>query len=176
MSPRADERDEQPHDGPTGASPGALLSGSIGFLLSKLGFITSSGFADALRPLGIDPGHFALLRIVDSVGGPSQQWLCDELSIPPSRMVGLIDDLEARGLVERRRGAVDRRVNELFLTAAGRGVLAQARQTAEAWEEHMCAALTAEERQVLGGLLVRLATSHGLPVGVHPGLQRSATT
>jgi DNA-binding MarR family transcriptional regulator len=173
MSPQVEQRDEPRHEAPTGASPGALLSGSIGFLRSKLGFITSSGFAEALRPLGIDPGHFALLRIVDSVDGPSQQWLCDELSIPPSRMVGLIDDLESRGLVERRRGAVDRRVNELFLTVDGRGVLARARETAAVWEEHMCAVLTSEEREHLGALLVRLAASHGLPVGVHPGLQRS---
>ena len=149
-----------------------MLAGSVGFLLSKLGFLTASRFAEALRPLQLNPGHFALLRIVDASGPRSQQALGESLGIPPSRMVALVDELERPGLLERRRSEHDRRVNQVALTTEGRRVLKKASAIANAWEDDLCAGLAPGERDQLRELLVKLAARHELPVGVHPGLAR----
>jgi DNA-binding MarR family transcriptional regulator len=103
-----------------------VLGGSIGFLLSKLGFISSVGFSEALASLHINPGHFAILRIVEAMEGASQQSLAEQMQIPPSRMVGLVDELEQLALLERRRNPDDRRANALYLTSKGGAVLAGA--------------------------------------------------
>ena len=152
--------------------PGEVLAGSVGFLLSKLGAMSAGGFASALEPIGVQPQHFALLRILDMSSGISQQSLGGELSIPPNRMVGLIDEVEERGLVERRRSPEDRRVNALYLTAKGKRTLAKAQAIASDWEQRLCAGLSPSERDQLLALLQQLASGHELPIGVHPGLAR----
>lgn len=150
--------------------PGEVLAGSIGFLLSKLGFLPGSRFAAVLEPLGINPVHFALLRIVDAVEARSQHALGEALGIPPSRMVVLVDDLEGRGFVERRRSRTDRRVNTLHLTSQGRRVFERALKAASMWEAELCSSLDEHERAELGRLLRRLAAGQDLPVGVHPAM------
>lgn len=142
----------------------------MGFLLSKLGFHCSGGFAAALEPLHINPGHFGLLRILAATEGISQQALAEELRIPASRMVGVIDELEGLGLVERRRNPTDRRANALFLTPAGTALLARATGLATGWEERLCAGLSDDERQDLLALLRRVAGAQDLPIGVHPAM------
>src|SRR4051795_10061578 len=92
---------------------------SVGFLLSQLGFTSSRCFADELKPLGIHPGEFALMRFVAASEGQSQQALAERLGIPPSRMVAKVDALEEAGLIERRPDPDDRRVRALHLTLKG---------------------------------------------------------
>ncbi len=158
-------RDDAPDEG-----VGALLAGSVGFLLSKLGFLSASRFSDALAPIDLTPAHFALLRYIDAARGLSQHKLGKALGIPASRIVALVDDLEARHLVERRRDAADRRVNTLHLTDKGQATLKRAQVIALGWENTLCAALEPAERAELLRLLRLLAADHHLPIGVHPGL------
>jgi DNA-binding MarR family transcriptional regulator len=162
-----------PSPGPTLADPvpaAELLAGSVGFLLSKLGFSSAARFAATLQPLGIGPQHFAALRYVEHLEGRSQQTLAEALEVPPSRVVAMIDELEARGLVERRRNPNDRRAHALHLTADGRQMLDRAMAAASAYEAQLCSCLSAEERTELLELLRRVAANHGLPLGVHPAL------
>jgi DNA-binding MarR family transcriptional regulator len=148
---------------------GEVLAGSVGFLLSKLGMTSATQFAKTLAPLGIDPRHFGILRIVAMAEGQSQQQLGEALQVPPSRMVALIDDVEARGLVERRRNPNDRRAHALHLTAKGRRLYDKALEIATSYEEQLCAGLNERERDQLLALLRKLA-SEGGPPGSHPGL------
>ncbi len=85
-------------------------------------------------------------------------------------MVALVDDLEARGLAERRRDPVDRRANALHLTAAGRDLLAQLEQAADEQEAELLTALDESEGAELIALLQRVAESQDLRAGVHPAL------
>jgi methionyl-tRNA formyltransferase len=55
---------------------------SVGFLVSQLGLASSKRFAEALRPLGIHPGEFALMRFVAAAEGQSQQALAERLGVP----------------------------------------------------------------------------------------------
>src|SRR5262245_18056926 len=96
---------------------------SVGFLLSALGYRVSRRFHAALAPLELDPREFAVLRGVGFADGQSQQAVAAQLQIPPSRMVAIVDELEARGLLERQPRPGDRRVRTLHLTAAGRELL-----------------------------------------------------
>src|SRR5882762_9997731 len=104
------------------------------FLLSKVGHAASKSFADCLEPLGLEPRHFALLNYIASSPGLSQQVLSGALEIPASRLVGVVDDLEERGYVERRRHPADRRARALHLTEDGNSLLKSARRVVRANE------------------------------------------
>lgn len=143
---------------------------SVGFLISQLGFLSSRGFMEALAPLGIGPREFSLMRFVDASDGPSQQALAEQLAVPASRMVALVDNLEERGLVERRADRDDRRVRRLYLTRKGRGVLERASKIAIDYETRLCAGINRDEREQLIDLLQKLQASQTDLGGVHPGL------
>jgi DNA-binding MarR family transcriptional regulator len=85
----------------------------------------------------------------------------------PSRVVPLIDSLQARGLVERVRSETDRRNYELRLTGEGAKVLGTLRGIAEKHEAELLAPLTLEQSEQLGILLAKLAGAHGLSRDLH---------
>jgi DNA-binding MarR family transcriptional regulator len=153
----------------TGPGGGGPLD-SLGFLLSQLGFVASRRFHQVLAPLGIEPRHFLLLRFVARDEGRSQQALGEMLRIPPSRMVALVDQLEERGLLERRPNPTDRRARALHVTAEGRRLMGRAMQLAAQHERSLGASLTADERRQLVALLQKVAAEMHLLSGVHPGL------
>ncbi|MGC8464462.1 MAG: MarR family winged helix-turn-helix transcriptional regulator [Acidimicrobiales bacterium] len=132
---------------------------SLGYLLSKVGKAVETGFATRLSHLGLDPRQHGLLQMLCHYEGPSQQTIVSMLSIPPSTTVGLIDELEARGLVDRRLNPKDRRVRSLFVTEAGRELARQAYLVRQDWEEEFCSGLTTAERSNLRNALELLATN-----------------
>lgn len=159
-------------DGPCGADdPSSLEPGAgIGFLISQLGYVISTRFRAILAPLGLEPRHFLVLRHVAHSEGLSQHALGSALRIPASRMVGLVDTLEQRGLVERRANPRDRRARALFLTEEGGRTLQEAFRIAMGHERAVTTGLTTSERDQLLALLRRLAFARELVPGVHPAL------
>jgi len=143
---------------------------SVGFLLSQLGFVMAKRFQQCLQPLDLEPKQFLVMRLVSFNEGQSQQALCGALNIPASRMVAVVDELERRGLLERRADPTDRRRRPLYLTPDGRRLLEQAVQLAMAHEQRVSAPLRPDEREQLLALLQRLAADQQLTAGVHPGL------
>jgi DNA-binding MarR family transcriptional regulator len=97
--------------------------------------------------------------------GQSQQALSVALGLHRSAVVALVDDLEHRGLAERRRAYT------LYLTPTGRKVLAELELLAEKDEDELLTALDVSERSTLISLLQRLARAQGLAAGVHPNLE-----
>lgn len=145
-------------------------AGSVGFTLSQLGYAVSRRFHETLAPVGLEPRQFALLRHIALAEGRTQQAFGETLQIPASRMVALIDELEGRGLVERRTNPTDRRARALHLTDGGRALLAEAFALAVGLEKVLCAGLRREEQASLLDLLHRVAVNLGLADGAHPGL------
>jgi DNA-binding MarR family transcriptional regulator len=141
----------------------------VAFLLAQLGAHAAIRFAARIDALDLTPPQAGLLRMIAATPGQSQQSYATRLGTPPSRFVTLVDGLQARGLVERRRGDPDRRSYALHLTAEGRGLLAELGTVGRAHEADLCAALTAAERTTLHELLNRIAQQQGLTAGVHPG-------
>jgi DNA-binding MarR family transcriptional regulator len=141
----------------------------VGFLLSQLGVHSSMAFAERIAPLGLTPPQVGLMRAIGEAPGRTQQALAEEFRLPASRMVGLVDDLESAGLVERRRDPNDRRVYRLHLSDVGASRLGEVATIARDSEQALLGALTAAERKSLGELLSRVADAQGLARGVHPG-------
>ena len=140
---------------------------SVGFTLSSTGYAVSRHFHQTLAPLELEPREFALLRAVGASEGQSQQAIGERLQIPPSRMVAFVDVLEERGLLERRHNPLDRRTRALHLTDDGRELLGQALVVATGFEQHLCADLSADEREQMLELLRRVGLRLGLPPGTH---------
>jgi DNA-binding MarR family transcriptional regulator len=151
--------------------PARELSQRVGFLLAQLGTHAHRRFAERLAELDLHPRHFGMLSHLAASEGQSQQALSIALGIHRSAMVALVDDLEGRGLAERRRDPVDRRAYTLYLTRRGRNVLARMQRVAQEHEAELLTALSASERAQLIALLQRLAESQGLAAGVHPDLE-----
>jgi DNA-binding MarR family transcriptional regulator len=152
---------------PNRSAPAGGLAGSATYLLSTVGFEVSQRFRSMLEPLGLEPRQFALLRFVAGSEGQSQQALGDALGIPKSRMVALVDDLEERGLVERRLRPDDRRARALYVTPEGSRCLSEAMEVATAHESYVRERLSAGEHRQLVDLLRRLTDD----LEVHPGLR-----
>lgn len=143
---------------------------SVAFAVSKLGFEVGGELAARLKPLGIEPRHFGLLRALATADGQSQRAIGDSLNLHPNRMVALVDELERRRLVRRHRHPTDRRAHAVVLTAGGRRLLDQALQLAIGIEQELCADLEPAERDQLLRLLSRLRTGDTGHPSVHPGL------
>jgi len=144
------------------------------FLLSQVGAHSAGCFADRLAPLGLKPPHAGILRALDRADGLSQQALGEALGAFPSRLVTLLDELERRGLVERRDRPGDRRSYALHLTDAGREALKQIARVARQHQDDLCAALNASEQAQLAGYLRRIAEHQRLIPGIHPGWKLQA--
>ena len=142
------------------------------FLLSQLGALASSRFAERTREIGLTPSDAGVLRLLGRTPGLSQRALADRLGAVPSRVVPLIDSLEARGLVARVRSRTDRRNYELSLTAEGAKVLRTLREIAEKHEAELLGPLTSEQSAQLGALLARLSGAHALDTDLHRDVGR----
>ena len=153
----------------TAAELSALAAHAVAFLLSQLGAYASALFAERVAPLDLTPPQVGFLRLVGSEPGSSQQAIAGRLGMAPNRLVHLVDEMEGRGLIERRRHPQDRRNHALHLTAEGSRLMGQLSGVAAAHEEAICAGLAPQERQQLGALLERVAANQGLQPGIHPG-------
>src|SRR5262245_66657259 len=98
-------------------------NGGVAFLLAQIGAHAAMRFQTKLAPLSLTPPHVGMLRALDDAAGMSQQQLASLLGIHPSRLVALIDELEGRGLVERRAGPDGRRRHSLEVNEGGKEAL-----------------------------------------------------
>jgi DNA-binding MarR family transcriptional regulator len=142
---------------------------SVAFLLTQVGSGAAKKFAKALEPLQFAPSDAGILRLLVRSPGISQRELATRLDMHASRLVGVIDGLEKRGLVTREANAEDRRVYSLHLSAAGHEALAAIGAVARAHNEEICSGLTDAERAQLGAVLLKVADRLGLQQGIHPG-------
>jgi DNA-binding MarR family transcriptional regulator len=141
--------------GPPGIH-GALVR-NTGFLISRMGMVAQKQFAERIDSLGLTPRMWGALNVLDAEGAITQHALCMCVGMDPSSMVSTIDELEANGLVERRRHPNDRRAHALHVTESGRQALARGRQLARKAQDDLLAPLSTEERQQLHELLLKLA-------------------
>jgi DNA-binding MarR family transcriptional regulator len=130
-------RDEpEPDWGPLPA-----LAGRLGYLLKHARERLAELTAAVLAPFGVTGRQVAVLIAIDDRVPLSQQEVARRLGVDRTTMVDLIDELEGKGLVQRRQDPADRRRNVVALTPAGTATLDGAsRATREA------------ERRFLGSL------------------------
>jgi DNA-binding MarR family transcriptional regulator len=144
-------------DKPKGTPPtGPPEEVQIAFLLTRLGSRQATAFGDLLRPLDLRPKQFAVMNIVALADGPSQQEVGAQMELDPSGLIATIDQLEARGWLERWRSETDRRRHALYLTGSGKTKLDEGRRVALDRARGLTSALGAKERSTLLGLLRKL--------------------
>jgi DNA-binding MarR family transcriptional regulator len=149
-----------------------VLSMRGAFLLSQLGFHVAVRCAELLEPIGLQPAHYAVLVQLTGQEGLSQQQLADAMGVHRNVMVGLIDELEERGLVRRERHPRDRRAHQLQLTDRAHSVLAKANAAVDELEDEIFAGFGPREHSQMITLLQRAAKQADLPDSIHPDLRR----
>jgi DNA-binding MarR family transcriptional regulator len=151
--------------------PGGHTSPS--FLIAQVGAHAASQFAQRLRKLKLALHHAGILRILNSTPAITQQTLATTLGMVPSRLVVLVDEMEQRGLIERRENPEDRRRYALHITEKGRSTLDMIGRISREHSQALLAAISEDEQRQLATLLQRVADQQGLTRGVHPGYRDS---
>src|SRR5437879_1443725 len=143
-------------------------TGSAAFLLAQVGAYAARMFDERLGELELTPPQVGLLRAIARQPGRSQQAIAEQLRTPATRLVALVDGLERRGAIERRRNPDDRRLHALYLTEGGQELMRSVGLVAMAHGADLTAALDDSERAQLQRLLLRIAEDKKLGAGVHP--------
>jgi DNA-binding MarR family transcriptional regulator len=125
-------------------------------LLDHLARIGRRAAEVSMSPGGLRPRHLIALGLLSEQGPLSQQALGEVLSLDPSNVVGLLNELEERELISRRRDPADRRRHNVELSTKGDEALAIAYVQLGLVEDHLLSALSAEERATLHQLLDRV--------------------
>jgi DNA-binding MarR family transcriptional regulator len=139
--------------------PGELLA-SGGFLFAKLGMLMKARAIEAFEAVGFEAYHYSLLAMLGEGDRETQATIADVLGVDRSQLVGILDSLEARGLVERRRDPHDRRRHVVSLTPEGRRQLVKLRAVVRRVEDEFFAPLDAASREGLYDALLTLAAHH----------------
>jgi DNA-binding MarR family transcriptional regulator len=145
------------------AELGPQLSSRLSYLLKHAFLDLEELHRDELGPLGINGRELAVLLLLHAREPESQQQAATRLKVDRTTMVGLLDGLEAKGLVARQADAEDRRRNVVALTEHGRDVLEQAVRVSDQAEQRLLAGLDAAEQTQLRALLARVAARQAQP-------------
>ena len=144
---------------------------TAGMLLVKIGKAAERRFAEALKPTGLTPRHLGVLFEVQA-RPTSQQDLIETVGVDPSKLVGLLNDLEADGLIVRKRDPEDRRRHIVEVSEQGSVRLEQAKKTAAAVEADLLTGLEEDQVEQLLVLLAQVADSSGIFEGCVERLAR----
>jgi DNA-binding MarR family transcriptional regulator len=139
--------------------PEELVASST-FLLKRLGFTAKELSMKAYQETGLHPYHHGILIVLGERSLDTQGAIADALGYDRGQLVGLLDDLEERGLVDRQRDPSDRRRHIVRLTPDGEKMLRRLRALSRQIEDDFLSPLSEEERADLHALLYRLAEKH----------------
>ena len=121
--------------------------------------------------LGLSAFQAMTMLFMDPARPQQMSEVAATIGCGPSNLTGIIDKLEARGLVKRRPGQGDRRVKEVSLTRAGQAfrnrLLARIREPAP-WMQ----ALSAEDQKTLIEIFTRAVAAAPVPVESAPPVDR----
>jgi DNA-binding MarR family transcriptional regulator len=127
------------------------------FLLKRLGMLAKERTMEAYEAIGASPYHYSVLAVLEEGARDTQAKIADALGLDRSWLVGLLDELEEAGLIERKRDPEDRRRHLVSLNASGKERLAELREISKSVENELLAALAPEQRAQLHELLLQLA-------------------
>jgi DNA-binding MarR family transcriptional regulator len=140
-----------------GVRPPQELVASSGFLLKRLGWAIKDRTFAAFEEAGESPYHYSILAVLEESPRETQATIADALGYDKSWLVGLLDELEEDGSIERRRDPADRRRHLVSLKPAGKKKLARLRAISQQVEEEFFSGLEPAQRESLHALLRELA-------------------
>ena len=127
----------------------------VGPLLEHLARRMRAASESEIERFGLRARHVIALTLLRDFGERPQADLATLLRIDPTNLVGLLNELEDAGLVERRRSAQDRRRHTVALTATGAERLADIEKTLQDVERQLLSSLDDREHATLYQLLQR---------------------
>jgi DNA-binding MarR family transcriptional regulator len=139
--------------------PEELLEKS-GFLMVRLAMGFKARAIADLEEAGYSQYHYSVLAVLGAQVRKTQSLIAESLGLDPSQLVGILDALEDRGLIERQRDPEDRRRHVVTLTAKGRTQLVRLRGRIDRLEDELFTPLDADSRKTFHELLLRLTTYH----------------
>src|SRR5256714_12000363 len=148
--------------------PAALpeeLCASTAFLLARVGYAIKLTAMEEFERSGNSMYQFSVLAVLAEGAKDTQATIADALGLDRSQLVGVLDTLEERGLIERQRDPSDRRRHTVRLTAAGKRELVKMREIVKRVEDTFLAPLDEESRRVLHDTLLRVASNYDCRYG-----------
>ena len=127
--------------------------GLFGPLLELIARRVRAEVESELANFNLRPRHVIALTVLDVLGEPSQSALAESLRIDRTNLVGLLNELEAAHLIERRRSGEDRRRHIVALTAVGARRLDEIQDGLAEAESRVFASLDSEQQATLYALL-----------------------
>jgi DNA-binding MarR family transcriptional regulator len=128
----------------------------LGYNARRAALSIISVFLERLAVYGLKPVDFSVMSVIHHNPGVTSRQLCASLNILPPNLVGLIQSLESRGLIERKPHPTDGRAVGLHPTDKGVSLMLQAEVTAYELEIDASSKLTAHQRQTLVQLLQKI--------------------
>ncbi|MES4904545.1 MULTISPECIES: MarR family transcriptional regulator [unclassified Streptomyces] len=141
--------------------PGDESPFALGLLLRRAHWRAASVMTEALRPLGIELRHFAVLIELVNRGATVQRDLAAATGSDKAGIMRVVDDLERKELVVRKSVPGDRRVRAVEITPQGLELFEAAHVAAEPLAERLVAELGPGEPERLTDLLTRFAHPAG---------------
>ena len=138
-----------------------ILDGLLGYHLRRAQVVVFQHFATSVGAAGVTPAQLGVLAVINANPGTSQTRLGAALGIDRSTVVGMIDELEATGLVQRASAPNDRRSHALRLSEQGAATLRRLEAVVRAHENDVARRLGASERRQLIALLRRIVPPPG---------------
>jgi DNA-binding MarR family transcriptional regulator len=133
------------------------LPGLIGYVLRRAQLAVFQDFFTAFAPHNIRPAQFSVLTVIERNPGLTQSQVAGALGIKRTNFVGMLDELEKRGLAERRQAARDKRSYALYLTADGAALMRKLKPVIKAHESRMVTTVGEAGRETLIALLREIA-------------------
>src|SRR5262245_13657988 len=136
------------------------LADSSTFLIKRLANAAKERAMKSYEELGMHPYHYAILLVLADGSHETKGSSADALGYDRGQLVGLLDELEELGLVERRRDPADRRRHIVQMTPEGRSTLRRLRALSRRNEDAFLEPLSEQQRADLLELLQLLAEKH----------------
>ena len=137
----------------TGAIDTSFLKTLVGYNARRAALVIIDTFLREMAVYGFKAVDFSVMSVIQHNPGVTSRQLCAVLSILPPNLVGLVQTLEQRGLIERRPHPSDGRAIGLHATPTGTQLMVLAERQAQALETACTAKLSDSERQTLMRLL-----------------------
>jgi len=131
----------------------SYLETLLGYNARRAALSVITVFLRRMEPFGLRPVDFSVLTLIAHNPGVTSRQLCAELDILPPNLVGMIKNLDKRGLIERKPHPSDRRAQGLHLSPEGKRLQKQAQITATRLEHDVSHTLTPSELETLNTLL-----------------------
>lgn len=135
----------------------SILSDAVLYRLRKAQLAVVSEFNENLLGYGLRPADFSVLVVVSNNSDLKQSDVAEALGIQRANFVAIIDGLEEKGLLSRRKSLTDRRVHYLEMTEGGNALLDDIQRVWKAHEDKVVRRLGGEKaRDQLVGLLRKI--------------------